>query len=156
MAGLQKAETSDSDHKGTNVYNEITHYVDARTIPYHLFPEHFTWNQTSHTWAPRKKGNVIRRLYRANPAEGERFFLRLLLHHCPDATCYEDLRKLEDGTVCSTFKETAMKRGFLHHDEEWVECLTEAAAIATPTQIRLLFVTILLFCEPSEPAKLWE
>ena len=225
MVGLQKAETSDSDQKGTNVYNEITHYVDARyvsaseacwrifhydlhthspaiqrlavhlpgqeqvicsegkaqqalqhnknttltgwfkinqtnplatTIPYHLFPEHFTWNQSSHTWAPRKKGNVIGRLYRANPAEGERFFLRLLLHHCPGATCYEDLRKLEDGTVCTTFKETAMRRGFLQHDEEWVECLTEAAAIATPTQIRLLFVTILLFCEPSEPAKLWE
>ena len=32
MVGLQKAETSDSDQKGTNVYNEITHYVDARYV----------------------------------------------------------------------------------------------------------------------------
>ncbi|VDI22620.1 Hypothetical predicted protein [Mytilus galloprovincialis] len=111
----------------------------ARTISYNLFPEHFKWNQSSHTWAPRKKGKVIGRLYRANPAEEERFFLRLLLHHCPGATCYEDLRKLEDGTVCTTFIETAMRRGFLQHDEECVECLTEAADIATPTQIRLLF-----------------
>lgn len=99
---------------------------------------------------------MIGRLYRANPAEGERFYLRLLLRHTSGATCYEDLKKLDDGSVCTTFKEIAMKRGFLQNDEEWLDYLSEASAITSPAQSRLLFATILLFCEPSEPGKLWQ
>lgn len=48
-----------------------------------------------------------------------------------------------------------MKRGFLQNDEEWIECMSEAAASGSPSQLRLLFATILLFCEPAEPVKLW-
>lgn len=129
---------------------------EARSIPYHLFPEHFTWNTSTGKWKPRKSGNAIGRLYQANPSEGERFYLRLLLHHTPGCTSYEDIRTLPDGTVCQTFKETALKRGFLQDDEEWVECLNETVLTASPSQVRLLFVTILVFCEPSSPDQMWD
>lgn len=102
-----------------------------------------------------KLGNTIGRLYLANPAEGERFFLRLILYHSPGCKSFQDLLTLEDGTVCNTFKKKAMKRGFLQNDEEWIECMSEAAASGSPRQLRLLFATILLFCEPAEPVKLW-
>ncbi|XP_070555422.1 uncharacterized protein [Ptychodera flava] len=128
---------------------------DARLIPYHNFPEHFTWNATTCEWKPRKKGLAIGRLYQANPVEGERFYLRLLLHHVPGSISFEDIRTLPDGTICSTFKEAALKRGLLQDDEEWIECLREASVYASPNQIRQLFVTILLFCEPAEPLNIW-
>ena len=128
---------------------------EARSTSYHLFPEHFTWDSTGGKWKQRKAGNVIGRMYQANPSEGERFYLRLLLHHTPCCTSYEDIRTLPDGTICQTFKQAALKRGFLQDDEEWIECLNEAALTASPWQIRLLFVTILVFCEPSCPDQLW-
>ncbi|XP_070531906.1 uncharacterized protein [Ptychodera flava] len=128
---------------------------DARLIPYHNFPEHFTWNATTCEWKPRKKGLAIGRLYQANPVEGEWFYLRLLLHHVPGSISFEDIRTLPDGTICSTFKEAALKRGLLQDDEEWIECLREASVYASPNQIRQLFVTILLFCEPAEPLNIW-
>ncbi|XP_071137070.1 uncharacterized protein [Mytilus edulis] len=138
MVGLQKAETSDSDQKSTNVYNEITHYVDARYVS----ASEACWrifHYDLHTHSP-----AIQRLAVHLPGQEQVIYsegkAQQALQHNKNttltgATCYEDLRKFEDGTVCTTFKETAMRRGFLQHDEEWVECLTEAAAIATPTQI---------------------
>ena len=129
---------------------------EARSVPYHIFPEQFTWNSTAGKWKARKAGHVIGRLYQANPAEGERFYLRLLLHHTPGCTSYQDICTLPDGSVCQTFKETALKRGLLQDDEEWVDCLNEVALTASPSQIRLLFVTLLVFCEPASPVQLWD
>lgn len=48
-----------------------------------------------------------------------------------------------------------MKRGFHQNDELWIECMSEAAAFGSSSQLRLLFATMLLFCEPAEPVKLW-
>ena len=137
-------------------FNINTVCEEARTTPYHLFPESFTWDSTAAKWKPRKGGNVIGRLYQANTSEGERFYLRLLLHHTAGCMSYQDIRTLPDGTICQTFKEAALKRGFLQDDLEWVECLNEAVLTASPSQIRLLFVTILVFCEPSCPDQLWD
>lgn len=131
------------------------HFTEARSVSYHVFPEYFTWNPSSCTWTIRKSGKVIGRLFQANPSEGERFFLRILLHHTPGCTSYEDLRTLPDGTLCESFKQAALKRGLLQDDEEWIECLNEATLSASPSQIRLLFVTILIFGEPASPVKLW-
>lgn len=45
----------------------------------------------------------------------------------------------------------------LMNDEmEWHDCLTEAAQLQSPTVLRRLFVSILLFCAPANPLQLWE
>ncbi|VDI62821.1 Hypothetical predicted protein [Mytilus galloprovincialis] len=129
---------------------------NARSVLYHHFPEQYTWDPSTSTWKPRKAGNMIGRVYQANPSEGERFYLRLLLHHIPGCKSFEDLRSLDDGTICDSFKEAALKRGFLQDDQEWIECLQEATLSASPAHIRSLFVTILIFCEPSNHIVLWE
>lgn len=65
---IGKAEEALQKSKDTTLtawfkaHNEIP---EARDVPYHLFPVHFTWNAS------------IGCLYLANPIEGERFFLRL-------------------------------------------------------------------------------
>lgn len=101
-------------------------------------------------------GNVIGRLYQVNPTEGERFYLRLLLHHILGCKSFEDLRTLDNGTICISFKEAALKRGFIQDDHEWIDCLQEATYTATPSQLRSLFITILIFCEPANHLLLWE
>jgi hypothetical protein len=112
-------------------------YPHAKTIPYHLFPEHFTWNS-------------------ASPAEGERYYLQLMLHHTPGCTSFEDIRRLDNGEVASTFKTAALHRGFLQDDSEWRRCLEEASVSGFPRQIQQLFATILIFCDPTEPEELFK
>ena len=54
-----------------------------------------------------------------------------------------------------TFKETALALGLLESDEEWDACLAEATSFM-PKQLHSLFITILIFGEPSQPQMLWE
>ena len=79
----------------------------------------------------------------------------MLLDHVTGCTCYQDIRTLPDGTVCTTFKEACRRRGLLEDDQESDDCLTEAATCAMPAQLRQLFVTILLFNELCDPLALW-
>ena len=46
--------------------------------------------------------------------------------------------------------------GLLATDDEWNQCLSEAASSFMPYQIRILFVTIVVFGEPLRPLDLWE
>ena len=46
-------------------------------------------------------------------------------------------------------------RGLLRHDQEWFHCMQEAADERFPWQIRDLFTTILLYCEPTSVLELW-
>ncbi|KAG5521520.1 hypothetical protein RHGRI_033922 [Rhododendron griersonianum] len=47
-------------------------------------------------------------------------------------------------------------RGLLEDDEEWVQCLEEAAVIKTGYQLRRLFSVILTQCSPQQPMELWK
>lgn len=78
----------------------------------------------------------------------------MLLSSTPGATSFEYLKTV-GNYVCSTFKEACIKRGLLESDLECYSCLSEAALMKSGKQLRNLFVTILVFCEPAEPEKLW-
>jgi hypothetical protein len=54
-----------------------------------------------------------------------------------------------------TFWAACQALGFLHDDQEWSHALTDAAQWATPYQLRQLFITLLLFCEVSDPLALF-
>ena len=116
------------------------------------------WNKPKREWKPRVKGHgtMIARVYSAHPGEGARFYLRMLLNHVTGCTSFQDIRTLPDGTVCDTYKEAALRRGLLEDDQEVDQCLAEAATCSMPAQLRQLFVTILLFVEPSIPLALWD
>ncbi|KAJ3568310.1 hypothetical protein NP233_g5793 [Leucocoprinus birnbaumii] len=68
---------------------------------------------------------------------------------------FEDLRTF-NGIVHKTFHEACLVRGLLEDDGEWKLCLEEASEMQPGRQLRHLFVTILLFCAPSDPKPLWE
>lgn len=94
-------------------------------------------------------------MYFASPTQGQRFYLRLLLTAVPGATSFEFLQTFEDR-LYPTFKDACLAQGLLENDGEWEQCLDEASATKTGSALRSLFAVILIYCEPSEPEKLWE
>jgi len=53
--------------------------------------------------------------------------------------------------VHPTFKAAWKAMSFLDNENEWIECIKEAAARATGIQLQQLFATILTHCEVAEP-----
>ncbi|XP_057250107.1 uncharacterized protein LOC104905070 [Beta vulgaris subsp. vulgaris] len=128
---------------------------DASQFLYSEFPEHYVWTASAKTWTKRvQKKIVVGRLTFVVPAEGERYFLRLLLTHVRGPKSFDDLRTV-NGYLCASFQETALKLGLLEEDDSVVQCMQEAAGIEMPGALRRLFTTILIFCKPSNPLALW-
>ena len=128
---------------------------DARHLKYHEIPKHYVWNSHQHKWTKTSQKRGIGHMYTASLSQGERHYLRILLHHVAGATSFTHLKTSQAGITYNTFKETALALGPLESDEEWDECLSEAAVSFMPVQIHS-FVTILTFGEPAKPATLWE
>ncbi|GAA0183417.1 hypothetical protein LIER_30830 [Lithospermum erythrorhizon] len=126
----------------------------AKAYLYREFPEHYVWNKKDRCWYERKQREVIGRVNGAHPAEGERYYLRLLLNHVRGPTSFEDLLTI-DCVRSSTFKEAAQRRGLLESDKSISECLNEAITFSMPYALRRLFATILVHCEPTDVRKLW-
>ncbi|KAL5541396.1 hypothetical protein UlMin_043440 [Ulmus minor] len=61
-----------------------------------------------------------------------------------------------NNVLTSSFRESALLHGLLKSDNNLTTCLEEACLYEMPYTLRRLFVTILAFCEPNEPKKLWE
>ena len=128
----------------------------ARGILYRDFLEYYTWQRRGKFWQERKRAAVFQvgRIISAHPAEGERYYLRVLLNHVTGATSYEDLRTV-DGQLMPTFREAAEKRGLIEADNTLDDCMTEAELFRMPSSLQRLFATILVFCEPSNVRSLW-
>lgn len=80
---------------------------------YKEFPQHFVWSPRDKMWTRRKKRDVIGRVMTSHVTEGERYYLRLLLMNVKGPKSYRDLLTV-DGVSCSTFRESAEKRGLLY------------------------------------------
>ncbi|CAG8674051.1 17018_t:CDS:1 [Cetraspora pellucida] len=53
------------------------------------------------------------------------------------------------------FKDACLALGLLENDREWTQCLEEAAALYTESQLRIFFAIILIQCTPTHLKKLW-
>jgi len=128
--------------------------VVARQYTYQEFPQHLTWKADKKVWSIRQKGFALGRMYYVGPTGGERFYLRTLLTVIKGARSFTDLRTFH-GVVYPTFREACLAHGLLEDDREWELCLEDAVMMQTGHQLRQLFATILLFCDSSNPARLW-
>ncbi|XP_076899644.1 uncharacterized protein LOC143553549 [Bidens hawaiensis] len=133
-----------------------TNRVDetARQYLYKDFPKHFTWNGGSRRWNRRQQRPQRGRIVSANPAEGERYYLRLLLSYIKGPTSFEYLRTL-NGVKYPTFRRAALEIGLIENDDSLSRCLTEASLFQFPNALRGLFATTLVFCKPGDVRKLW-
>ncbi|XP_021766979.1 uncharacterized protein LOC110731425 [Chenopodium quinoa] len=96
---------------------------------YREFYEHYTWEASKKEWKKRVQDKFcVGRLAFVYPAEGERFFLRLLLLHVRSPTSFEDLRTV-NGHLYSTFQDEALKLGLVEHDDAADLTLCEASGV---------------------------
>lgn len=121
---------------------------------YKDFPQHFVWKKQPRTWCERKSKDVVGRIVTANPIEGERYYLRLLLSHIPGSKSYEHLRTI-DGYQHQTNKQAAVAFGLLEDDKSHEICMQEGSAYQMPNSLRQLFCTILVHCNPANPKELY-
>ena len=130
----------------------------ARGVKYHDFPKFFVWLTTQRKWKPRTRTqpSTVGRMYSADPVEGERFFLRLLLTEVTGRKSYDCVKTLPNGTVCETFREAAASRGLLYDDRERYIAFEEAESHATPRALSRLFATILAYCALGSPRNIWD
>ena len=127
----------------------------GRHLLYTEFPSYFTWKRNH--WKPRVnelRFNTIGRMYLANPSEGEKYYLRLLLTQRRGITSFEDMRTI-NLTIYETFKQTCEAMGLLESDDEWDKLLEESSSYQIPKQMRRLFTNILMYCNPRNPGELW-
>ena len=126
---------------------------------------HYVWNASARaergilarTWTPRQRGGntIISRLYTINPRMGELYFLRILLHHVRGCRSYEDVRT-HNGVVYDTFKDACIARNLLRDDQESRNTMREAVEIRMPSQLRRLFVSLVVFQNPMDIPALYE
>ncbi|XP_071715040.1 uncharacterized protein [Rutidosis leptorrhynchoides] len=127
----------------------------ARNLTYSKIPKEYVWNNDAKEWAPRKLRPSIGHIVYSNPASGERYYLIMLLNIVKGPRSFEELRTV-DGTVHPTFKDACFAYGLLYDDREWTEAISKAKLWASGAQLRDLFVTMLLFCNITNPLALWE
>ncbi|XP_057297346.1 uncharacterized protein LOC130627125 [Hydractinia symbiolongicarpus] len=115
-AALERADEHDTHLTAWFKLNQRN--VAAREHLYANIPYHFVFKE--HAWCTRQRGGekIVTRLYCAQPSEGERFYLRILLLHVPGATSFESLRTF-NGELFPTFREACLARGLLQDNNEW-------------------------------------
>ncbi|CAG8586819.1 2367_t:CDS:2, partial [Dentiscutata heterogama] len=65
-------------------------------------------------------------------------------------------KEVKTNVTYPTFKQAAQQLGLLESDNEWFNCLSEASLFQMPLQLRLLFATILVYCQPAGVRDLWD
>jgi hypothetical protein len=107
----------------TEWFNYNYHHPEAREILYRDFPQYHTWNVKDKCWQPRKNSAYqVGRLVYANPTEGGRYFLRVLLNHVPGATSWRHLRTV-NGVHYDSFRDASCAAGLIEDDNTLDECL---------------------------------
>lgn len=125
-------------------------------VKYPDMPKQHTWHDKEGEWKRREgRFKTLGRMHSINPSQSELFHLRLLLLHVECPTSFKDLKTV-DGVTCESYAHACLERGLVKNDEEWYNCLEEAALYKFPSKLRLLFVTILTHCSPVQPEMLWE
>ena len=140
-----------------DICNDNQENPEIMNLKYTDFPKFFIWE--SGKWIKRKQhgDKIISRLYTCSPRDRERFCLRILLTQIPGAISFESLRTI-NGHLFEKFEDAVRALGLLDEENhEFDKCLKEAALYGMPSQLRQLFASILLFCDPTElnPQKLF-
>ncbi|GJX76206.1 DNA helicase [Tanacetum coccineum] len=86
---------------------------------------------------------------RATGIDTERQNVRL------DNSSFLEIRTI-NSVLYPTNKTACEALGLLGGDQEWIEALQEAAISATSSELRKLFIQILMFCVVADPLSLWD
>ena len=94
-------------------------------------------------------------MYNVSPNDIELFHLRVLLLNVPGATSFVYIKTFE-GRQYDTFVEVCKARHLTENDQQWEDTLREAALTHMPKQLRILFASLIQFCNVTEHLRLWD
>ena len=130
-------------------------------LTYTQYPEYYTWDNHKKQWNRFKDKTIykcsinIGRMYRVHPAEGERFYLSLLLHYIKGATSFKSLKTVNDIEY-PYFRYAAYHAGLLVPDNLYERQMDDAIQYMTSdSSLISLFATILHFNDPFNGYELW-
>ena len=155
--GTEKETIEKQRNTELTEFFEYNKEFPATNTKYVDFPKLFTWNISTKKWNIRRRCfDTIGRVHAMNPLAGDVFYLRMLLHHdhSRGKQSFNHLKTVE-GKCMETYQEVCRLLGLLQDDREWEEVLSEGAVTKMSPALRELFVTILLFCYPSNPLELF-
>ncbi|KAI9115686.1 hypothetical protein K1719_013355 [Acacia pycnantha] len=95
------------------------------------------------------------RIGHCTPAQGELYYLRLLLTKVRGAKTYTDIRTV-NTVVYPTFREACYALGLLDDDKEYIDAIKEASSWASGNYLHQFFTSMLLSHCLSQPAIVWE
>ncbi|KAK1370116.1 hypothetical protein POM88_036208 [Heracleum sosnowskyi] len=107
------------------------------------------------TGITEKKGKQIGRLLYTHHSAGELWYLRLLLSNVRGPTSFDSLKTI-NGVQYRSFKDACKSYGLLDDDNEWHSVIEDCARSGFPSQIRHLFVHIIVKCQVSDLKFLWK
>lgn len=111
------------------------------------FLQNGSGSKTTNNEKKRELGKSIGRIVYAHPSSGDRFFVK-------GQRNFDEIKTI-NGFKYPTYKVACYALGLLDSDQEWHDAIIQASQWSTRNQLRELFVTILLFCEVSDPFELW-
>ncbi|XP_019100224.1 PREDICTED: uncharacterized protein LOC104783899 [Camelina sativa] len=126
----------------------------ARKLKYVQMPLEFLWDSDNKMYRRRKQRGNVGMVVNIHPTAGDLYYLRIMLNDVKGATSFDDLKTV-GGVLHETFKAACYARGLIDGDKEWHEAMDEASQWATSYLLRSLFVLILIYCEVSQPLKVW-
>ncbi|GKD40428.1 hypothetical protein Tco_1260635, partial [Tanacetum coccineum] len=136
------------------VYNNEN--TNGRHITYLDFPSEFVWYPNSKSWCRRvmRTKKSLGRLTYVHLNSGELFYFRMLLSHQKGCKSPTEVRTV-NGYVFLTYRATCESLGLLGDDKECDIALDESIVSASSAEVRTLFAQILIYCDVSDPLKLW-
>ncbi|XP_021754905.1 uncharacterized protein LOC110720203 [Chenopodium quinoa] len=110
----------------TEFFSLNAHINGGKGLQYNEVVSEYRWESSKKIWIKRSHKKNVGRMAFVDPAEGERFFLRLLLGKIISTTSFEHIRTV-NGILYPTFQEAAIKQGLFQEDNATTACLEEAA-----------------------------
>ncbi|KAL3633809.1 hypothetical protein CASFOL_022571 [Castilleja foliolosa] len=121
---------------------------DGLDLTYVNYSSRYRWYKTGTCWIPRVRlqNPAIGRLAYVHPAFGKLFYLRMLLCHQRGCKSFANIRTVSN-VIHNTYRSACDALGLLGDDREWLTAFIESSSWATSSELRVLFIHMLLFCE---------